>query len=115
MTTLLPHLRDRVSERHMDANAGTLDDAEIPHHLHGRFPAYLDITTVSSMMTGATAGVPGTVDPVGCALPADLAELISYGAMGETTVWTVGQYIVLGDGSSAHWGGSEWTVGAAPA
>jgi hypothetical protein len=29
------------------------------------------------------------------------------------TAWTTGQYVVLGDGSFAHWGGAAWTSGKA--
>ena len=29
------------------------------------------------------------------------------------TAWTTGQYVTLGDGSLAHWGGAAWTSGKA--
>ena len=65
------------------------------------------------MPTSVTAGIPGTFgsNPI----PYDLAELRALGAIGETTAWTVGQYVVLGDGSSAYWDGDSWEAGTAPA
>jgi len=32
-----------------------------------------------------------------------------------TTTWTAGQYVVLGDSTQAHWNGTAWQVGQAPA
>lgn len=63
--------------------------------------------------TGATAGTPGTFAPPG-AIPANLAALNTLGALGNTTAWTTGQNVVLGDASLAHWNATTWVVGAAP-
>ncbi len=62
--------------------------------------------------TGVTAGIPGAFVPA-TAVPANLVALQALGAMGETTAWTVGQNVALGDGTTAHWNGTAWAVGAA--
>lgn len=63
--------------------------------------------------TGVNAGTPGSFTPAGAAAPATLAALQALGALGETTAWTTGQYVVLGNSSQAHWDGDSWVVGAA--
>jgi hypothetical protein len=64
--------------------------------------------------TGATAGTPGSFTPTGSTAPADLATLQSSGIVASpTTAWTTGQYVTLGDASSAHWDGTAWVSGAA--
>lgn len=63
--------------------------------------------------TGATPGIPGVLTPATAVVPYDLAGLQATGALGETTAWTTGQYIVLGDGSHAYWNGSAWAAGEA--
>jgi hypothetical protein len=64
--------------------------------------------------TGATAGSPGTWDGV---RPFDFAAASATGAYSATpsTAWTTGQYVVLGDGTYAHWAGSttKWVAGKA--
>ena len=64
--------------------------------------------------TGVALGAPGAFLPSGAGLPANLAALIALGALGQTAAWTEGQYVVLGDESSAHWSGDEWVAGPAP-
>lgn len=64
--------------------------------------------------TGATAGIPGAFTPTGAALPADLTTLQAGSVTANpTTAWTAGQYIVLGDGSNAHWSSTAWAANAA--
>ncbi len=46
-------------------------------------------------------------------VPTDLAHLRSLGNLEETTAWGQGEWVVLGDGSFAHWDGSSWEVGGA--
>lgn len=65
--------------------------------------------------TGVTAGTPGSFTPTTTILPKSLGHLQSLGALGATTLWTVGQNVVLGDGTTAHWNGTAWATGAAPA
>lgn len=63
--------------------------------------------------TGATAGTPGSFTPDG-STPATLAALQGLGALGQTTAWTTGEFVVLGDESEAHWNGTAWAAGKAP-
>jgi hypothetical protein len=66
--------------------------------------------------TTATAGTPGTFNGV---RPATLAALqaSSITGSGGVTPWTTGRYVILGDGSFAHWAGSgatpKWVAGKA--
>ena len=62
--------------------------------------------------TGATAGTPGTFTPTGAVKPANLAGLAGVTAS-PATAWTVGQSVILGDGSAAHWSSTAWVAGAA--
>lgn len=61
------------------------------------------------------AGDPATFTPSNATRPADLTELTSLGALGQTTAWAAGQYVMLRDGSSAYWDGDSWNEGSAPA
>lgn len=64
--------------------------------------------------TGATAGTPGVWTPVDSYPAADLAALIAGSITASpATAWTAGQYVVLGDGSHAHWSGTAWVAGIA--
>lgn len=67
-----------------------------------------------TVATGATAGTPGAFTPVGALTPMDLADLGDVTA-NPATAWTTGQYVVLGDSSSAHWDGDSWVTGTAGA
>jgi hypothetical protein len=62
--------------------------------------------------TGATAGSPGTFTPTGATAPANLAGLTGIAAT-PSTLWTTGQYVILGDASHAHWSGTAWVAGDA--
>jgi hypothetical protein len=53
--------------------------------------------------------------PVNGTRPADLAALTLAGALGNTTAWAAGQYVVLGDSSEAYWDGNSWELGRKPA
>lgn len=64
--------------------------------------------------TGATAGTPGAFTPSGAVTPLAIDDLADVTAS-PATAWTEGQYVVLGDSSSAYWDGDSWAVGAAPA
>jgi hypothetical protein len=63
--------------------------------------------------TTATAGTPGTYTPANSYGPANFTSMAGLTAS-PTGTWTSGQYIVLGDGSLAHWNGTAWTTGAKP-
>lgn len=66
-------------------------------------------------VTGITAGIPATLTPSNGTRPATLTALTAAGALGNSTVWTTGQYVVLGDGSEAYWDGNSWELGRKPA
>lgn len=67
-----------------------------------------------SAATGATAGIPGIWTPAGNVRPANFTALDggSYIAS-PATAWTVGQSVILGDGSHAHWDATDWQPGKA--
>ena len=56
--------------------------------------------------------------PAGATLPANLTALQSNAVVGTTgtakptTAWSTGQFITLGDASTAHWSGTAWVAGA---
>jgi len=69
----------------------------------------------SSMVaaTGASAtSTPGSFTPAGAMAPTNLAGLAAVTAT-PSSAWTAGQYVRLGDGSSAHWNGTAWVAGVA--
>ena len=67
-------------------------------------------------MVAATGASPGTGNggftPAGATPPANLAALSGVTA-NPATAWTTGQFIVLADGTKAHWNGTAWIAGAA--
>jgi hypothetical protein len=62
--------------------------------------------------TGAVAGAPGTWTPAGAEAPDQFTAMDSVVAT-PATAWTTGQYVTLGDGSEANWGGTAWVSGRA--
>ena len=66
---------------------------------------------IYNVSTKATAGIPGSFnnDP-----PYDLIELNKLGPLGQTTAWTTGQFVKLGDNTNATWSGFSWVGGIAP-
>jgi hypothetical protein len=62
--------------------------------------------------TGATAGTPGSYTPAGSEAPNKFTSMNTVTAS-PATAWTIGQYVVVGDGTFAHWGGAAWTSGKA--
>jgi hypothetical protein len=95
-----------------------LDDVDPDDHLWMQLTTVeppepsCDPIPVGTAATGATAGTPGTYTPDGSFGPADLASAASLTAS-PTTLWTTGQYIVLEDGTDAHWSGTAWVAGKA--
>lgn len=73
-----------------------------------------DPAVIPLIVTGVTVGAPGTFTPAGATIPADLPALIALGDLGETTAWSGGDYVTLGDTTDAYWDGTAWTVGQAP-
>lgn len=105
--------------RNEAGNPGPLNDP-IPskRHLHMEVTTVppptvgVGTTAVGVPATGAVAGTPGTLTPTNSYPPASLASIGSLTAS-PTTAWTVGQRIVLRDGSTAHWTGTAWAAGPA--
>lgn len=65
--------------------------------------------------TTATAGTPGTWGPVDSYPEETLVSLqASSVTASPATAWGTGEYMVLGDGTRAHWDGSAWVAGIAP-
>lgn len=62
--------------------------------------------------TGATQGSPATLTPANSYAPENLAAAASLTAT-PTTAWTAGSYVILEDGSTAHWSGTAWVAGVA--
>ena len=62
--------------------------------------------------TGATAGIPGVWTPTDAYAASTLAEMSGITAS-PSTAWTTGQYMLLDDGSKAHWNGTAWAAGPA--
>lgn len=81
---------------------------------NGAYPATGADITPFVLATSVTPGSPGSFGPVGATPPSTLSVLQSMGALGETTAWTAGQYVVLGDGTFAYWDGDSWASGIAP-
>src|SRR5262245_7551141 len=72
--------------------------------------------TVPGMVlaTGAGPGTGnGTFTPAGATPPQNFAALSTVTA-NPATSWTTGQFIMLADGTKAHWNGTAWVVGAKP-
>lgn len=65
--------------------------------------------------TGATevAGAAATLTPANSYAPADLTDAASGFTASPNTAWGPGSYVLLGDGSQAHWSGTAWVAGAA--
>ena len=74
----------------------------------------------------ARPGTPGQWLPTGSQPPADFNDLNAnldlyspppqpglFGASGNPARWSNGDYVVLGDGSHAFWGGEQWEQGEA--
>lgn len=61
---------------------------------------------------GVTPGIPGHFDPPGAISPPDFPTLFFGSALGETTAWTAGQFVWLGNKTRAHWTGTSWANGA---
>ena len=62
-------------------------------------------------ITAITAGIPATITPVNGTRPLNIEALTNAGALGNTTAWTTGQYVVLRDASEAYWDGNSWEQG----
>lgn len=72
-------------------------------------------TNLGIPVTAITAGTPATLTPSNATRPGSLAALTLLGALGNTTAWTTGQYILLGNGEEAYWDSNSWESGRKPA
>jgi len=79
-----------------------------------------DVSTCSTIATGATAGKPGTWTPATGMRPATVAALQSASpaiVASPSSTWTSGQYIqtdTQGAAGEAHWNGTAWVAGRKP-
>lgn len=88
----------------------------VEHELFNEAPFWqvtLPAPTTTITPTGVTPGTPGSFTPAGATVPSTIAELRALGALGQTTAWTTGQYVVYGSSSHAHWDGTDWQTGNA--
>ena len=90
-------------------------------HLHVQFTTIApptpscDAVSNGTRATSATSGTPGTLTPVDSYPPSTFASLTAAPITASpATAWTTGQYIVLGDGTFAHWSGTAWVAGKKP-
>jgi hypothetical protein len=89
------------------------------NHLHMELttvapPAAAGAVALGVPATLITAGIPATLTPANSYAPANLANLITLApTKTPTTAWTTGQYVLLRDGSKAHWSSSAWIAGPA--
>jgi hypothetical protein len=83
------------------------------------YTPYKRVTVTTNLLvkkstTRPSVAIPGTPGYFDWAVPNDLAMLVSYGALGNISAWTTGQWVILGDGSETYWDGFTWKVGKAP-
>lgn len=72
-------------------------------------------TNLGIPVTAITAGTPATMSPSNATRPASLAALTLLGALGNTSAWSTGQFILLANGEEAYWDGNSWELGRKPA
>jgi hypothetical protein len=92
----------------MMGDAGAASECAIDWNLLGA-PA-VDHGVVAA--TGATAGAPGSFQPTGAVVPANLAALTGLTAS-PATAWSTGQYVITADLLANHWTGTAWAAGKA--
>jgi hypothetical protein len=72
--------------------------------------AAANATALGVPATSAVAGTPGSYLPANSYGPKNLAAATGLTAS-PTSNWTVGQYVVLRDGSFMNWNGTAWVAG----
>lgn len=102
------------------APTGLLQPIGATDHLHVQYTTVAPpapgcaCTTFGTAAATVTAGAPGAY-PLNAYPPANLvAARTGPFVASPATAWTVGQYIVLGDGTEAYWDGTSWEPGRAP-
>lgn len=90
-------------------------------HLHVQYTTQAPPTAACASLpsgpksTTATAGIPATLSPANSYPPTYFSQLATWPLTASpATSWTTGQYVLLGDGSKAHWNGTAWVAGAKP-
>jgi hypothetical protein len=66
-------------------------------------------------IVGILAGDPATFSPANATRPANLTDLQSMGALGNTDAWGANEYVTLRDNTEAYWDGDSWVAGRSPA
>ena len=119
MATTVPGYEKRVPDYWLGVDP-TVDADNIPHPMAGLFPSYL-VDGGSSVdpdpaPTAVAAGTPGFFFPLGSNEDdIDALKANSDIGTGLNDNWdTKGQYVVLGDGSEAHYRLDDWQVGRVP-
>jgi hypothetical protein len=97
-----------------------------------RFPAYTDrpflytrsfhaplglkgaFANLGIEIVGIVSGDPATYNPANATRPANLTDIQSQGALGQTDAWDPGEYVILRDNTEAYWDGDSWVEGRAP-
>lgn len=99
---------------HLLAGAGTAAEQTARGRMYADYADGGWTATAPATATAATAGTPGRYTaPENATAPADFAAMTPVGAI-PLTAWTTGQYVNVGDGTTAYWSGTAWTVGKAP-
>lgn len=75
-----------------------------------------DCVASGTRSTSGIAGIPGTYGPTDSYARTSFADLTVSPTLTASpgTAWTTGQYILLGDGTKAHWNGTIWVSGPKP-
>jgi len=136
MAELMPHYKARMPSYWLAPKGNSVAETEVPHPFAGNFPEgynpsdgdtqvldplggiagpVLPSTDITAI-TAAVAPAPAVISAANCIPPATTALLISEAPTASPlTLWTVGQHVILGDGSVAHWDSAAWAAGLAPA
>jgi hypothetical protein len=77
-------------------------------------PTYDESSEAPVPPPAATGASPTGFTPAGAAAPANLAAMTGIVA-NPATAWAEGASVTLGDASKAHWNGTAWVAGVAPA
>lgn len=73
-----------------------------------------DALGVPATGANSTTTTPATLTPANSYPPENLADAATGFTATPATVWATGKYVLLGDGSRAHWTGTAWAAGMAP-
>lgn len=129
----LPHYKSRVPDGFLAPRGNILLNTDVPHPYSGNFPAGYNPSDGDDQTLDPVGGVVGPIvdattgtasvapaagkwTPLGSIAPADLAAANAGATPNPNSLWTVGQFIILGDGSEAYCSAPDtWLAGKAPA